>query len=82
LAKSNPGDLLPEGLIAPFSCARSHTSLPKYRLGGYFPKEHSIHIARGDRPGGANICFVDGHQEWRRFSQMEMRVEMPPWHWW
>lgn len=40
------------------------------------------HISRGGRPDGANICFVDGHLDWRRFSEMEMRVEMPPWHWW
>jgi len=44
--------------------------------------DRTNHVARGDRPDGANVCFVDGHQEWRRFGQMEMRVEMPPFHWW
>ena len=39
------------------------------------------HLMRGDRPVGANILFVDGHQEWRPFNEMDMRIS-PPYHWW
>jgi prepilin-type N-terminal cleavage/methylation domain-containing protein/prepilin-type processing-associated H-X9-DG protein len=39
------------------------------------------HLLHGDRPAGANILFVDGHNEWRRFREMAMRVS-PPYHWW
>jgi len=37
---------------------------------------------RGDRPEGANIVFLDGHQEWRNFSEMEVRLRQTPYHWW
>jgi len=43
--------------------------------------DRTNHVTRGDRPEGANICFVDGHLDWRRFNQMDVRIS-PPWHWW
>jgi len=43
--------------------------------------DRTNHISRGDKPDGANILFVDGHLEWRLFSQMDVRVS-PPYHWW
>jgi len=38
-------------------------------------------LTSGDKPDGANILFVDGHLEWRHFSEMDIRVS-PPYHWW
>ena len=43
--------------------------------------DRTNHLSRGDRPEGANILFVDGHLEWRHFSEMVVR-RSPPYHWW
>ena len=39
------------------------------------------HLTHGDKPAGANILLLDGHNEWRRFNEMDMRLS-PPYHWW
>jgi prepilin-type N-terminal cleavage/methylation domain-containing protein/prepilin-type processing-associated H-X9-DG protein len=43
--------------------------------------DRTNHVSRGDRPDGANIQFLDGHLEYRKFGDMEVRAS-PPWHWW
>ncbi len=43
--------------------------------------DRTNHLSRGSRPAGGNVLFVDGHNEWRRFSEMVDRVS-PPHHWW
>jgi len=43
--------------------------------------DRTNHI-RNSRPEGTNIVFLDGHQEWRNFSEMEMRCQVGPYHWW
>jgi len=43
--------------------------------------DRTNHLRYGGRPAGANIVFLDGHNEWRRFSEMDVRVS-PPYHWW
>ncbi|MHC4557568.1 MAG: type II secretion system protein [Planctomycetota bacterium] len=41
------------------------------------------HLIRGEKPAGSNIFYVDGHLEWRRFSEMDIRILPPnPYHWW
>jgi len=42
---------------------------------------------KGSNPEGGNIVFLDGHQEWRNFTEMEMRYTPgggggAPFHWW
>jgi len=59
--------------------------------GGLFSRhqiyDRTNHL-RGDRPDGANIVFLDAHQEWRNFSEMQHRycpgggTSTPPYHWW
>jgi prepilin-type N-terminal cleavage/methylation domain-containing protein len=44
--------------------------------------DRTNHISRGEKPEGGNRVFVDGHMEWRRFSDMVMRYAVPPYHWW
>jgi prepilin-type N-terminal cleavage/methylation domain-containing protein/prepilin-type processing-associated H-X9-DG protein len=44
--------------------------------------DRTNHISRGKNPDGGNIMFLDGHLEWRRFSDMEDRYVVPPHHWW
>ncbi len=39
------------------------------------------HIGRGKAKGG-NSGFVDGHVEWRKFEDMQMRIHRGPYHWW
>ncbi|UCG58593.1 MAG: hypothetical protein JSU70_03595, partial [Phycisphaerales bacterium] len=43
------------------------------------------HMNRRVNPDGGNVLYVDGHNEWRPFSQMGLRW-IPPWnfpyHWW
>jgi len=54
--------------------------------GGLFARwqifDRTNHLTRGDRPEGTNIVFVDGHLEWRRFADMQVRVIQGPHHWW
>jgi prepilin-type N-terminal cleavage/methylation domain-containing protein/prepilin-type processing-associated H-X9-DG protein len=53
--------------------------------GGLYDKyqlwDRTNHIRSGDKPDGANIIFVDGHLEPRRFNQMIVRRGGPT-HWW
>jgi prepilin-type N-terminal cleavage/methylation domain-containing protein/prepilin-type processing-associated H-X9-DG protein len=46
--------------------------------------DRTNHIGRSDRPEGANVLFVDGHLEWRKFQEMQDRfiVSPQPHHWW
>ncbi len=45
--------------------------------------DRTNHVNRAGKPEGANIVFVDGHLDWRRFSEMDIRVRPPyPYHWW
>ena len=39
------------------------------------------HVGRGGKPEGANILYVDGHQDSRSFSQMIVRRTALPVHW-
>jgi prepilin-type N-terminal cleavage/methylation domain-containing protein/prepilin-type processing-associated H-X9-DG protein len=55
--------------------------------GGLFARhriyDRTNHVGRGDRPEGANILYVDGHQDSRSFGQMMVRRHTPlPVHWW
>lgn len=50
--------------------------------GRYQLFDRTNHVTRGGTPVGGNICFVDGHLEWRRFSAAEVRHVVPPYHWW
>ncbi|MHC4807384.1 MAG: H-X9-DG-CTERM domain-containing protein [Planctomycetota bacterium] len=38
--------------------------------------DRTNHLKRGTRPTGGNVLFVDGHVQWRPFSEMEHR-----WFW-
>jgi prepilin-type processing-associated H-X9-DG protein len=42
--------------------------------------DRTNHI-RHDKPEGGNILYVDGHLDWRPFTEMAVRVS-PPFHWW
>jgi len=48
--------------------------------------DRTNHLRNG-RPEGSNMVFLDGHQEWRSFGEMEMRYTPAngggaPFHWW
>jgi len=43
--------------------------------------DRTNHLTHGDKPSGSNILFVDGHNDWRRFNEMVLRMS-PPYHWW
>jgi prepilin-type N-terminal cleavage/methylation domain-containing protein/prepilin-type processing-associated H-X9-DG protein len=43
--------------------------------------DRTNHITRGSKPAGANVLFVDGHLEARKFEQMISRRDNPT-HWW
>jgi len=44
--------------------------------------DRTNHLRKGSKPEGGNIIFLDGHQEWRNFSEMEIRRHSAPYHWW
>jgi len=43
--------------------------------------DRTNHLRNGDKPAGSNVGFVDGHLEWRNFTEMDIR-RTNPWHWW
>lgn len=55
-------------------------------VGGLYSRhqiyDRTNHVTNGNKPDGANIAFVDGHQERRPFSEMQVRRNGPPTHWW
>ncbi len=61
-------------------------------VGGLFSQhqlyDRTNHLRRGSRPEGSNIVFLDAHQEWRNFSEMQYRFSpggndnTAPYHWW
>jgi len=60
-------------------------------VGGLYSRhqlyDRTNHLRKGSIPEGANIVFLDGHQDWRNFSDMEMRYTPgggggAPFHWW
>lgn len=40
------------------------------------------HLYNGSKPAGGNVGFVDGHVEWRKFSEMCRRFKGGGWFWW
>ncbi len=36
----------------------------------------------GPKPEGSNIGFADGHVKWRKFSDMQFRLDRGMWFWW
>jgi hypothetical protein len=50
--------------------------------------DRTNHVRRGGHPDGANIIFLDAHQEWRNFTDMQHRYSPgggtsgAPYHWW
>jgi prepilin-type N-terminal cleavage/methylation domain-containing protein len=60
--------------------------------GGLFTRhqiyDRTNHLRRGDRPDGSNVIFLDAHQEWRNFTEMQHRycpgggTTGAPYHWW
>ena len=43
--------------------------------------DRTAHVNRSGKPERGNIVFVDGHLEWRRFTDMVVRLSAP-YHWW
>jgi len=60
-----PSDDYPNGNFARILCGGMPT------MGGF--SDSSSHLITDREPAGGNIGFVDGHVEWRPFSQMERR---------
>lgn len=44
--------------------------------------EQANHLKTGQEPRGSNIGFLDGHVQWRRFSDMESRYGDTTEYWW
>ena len=59
----------------------SFTEVPGGLWGRWQLYDRTNHLIRGSRPAGSNVLFVDGHLEWRRFTEMDVRLS-PPYHWW
>jgi len=59
----------------------SFTEVQGGSWGRYRLYDRTNHLRQGERPAGGNMMFVDGHLEWRRFSEMDIRFTGPV-HWW
>jgi prepilin-type N-terminal cleavage/methylation domain-containing protein len=44
--------------------------------------DRTNHIRTGGKPEGGNILYLDEHVQWRPFSEMRMRWNVPPRHYW
>lgn len=51
---------------------------------GVYPKQHRTSHMDGALPAGGNVAMLDGHVEWRNFSQMSLRSPSigNPEFWW
>ena len=45
-------------------------------MGGYIYSHHTAHIHDASRPAGGNILYLDGHCQWRDFSEMHLQVQL------
>lgn len=68
---------------ATLSTANSPTPAANFThiLGG-FAKAHRTDHLDGLLPSGGNVGMLDGHVEWRGFSQMVPRTTIAPYFWW
>lgn len=44
--------------------------------------DRTNHLKRERDPEGGNVLFLDGHLQWRPYSEMQMRWNVPPLHYW
>ena len=55
-------------------------------VGGLWPRcslyDRTNHVRRGTDPEGGNVLYLDGHLKWRPFSEMRLRLDGTPHHWW
>lgn len=40
---------------------------------GIVPAHTTSHLEKGNRPAGGNSLYMDGHAQWRRFRDMQIR---------
>jgi prepilin-type N-terminal cleavage/methylation domain-containing protein/prepilin-type processing-associated H-X9-DG protein len=51
-------------------------------VSGGYPKPHTSPHLNGSVPAGGNVAMLDGHVEWRRFQDMQIRSTGGPFFWW
>jgi prepilin-type N-terminal cleavage/methylation domain-containing protein/prepilin-type processing-associated H-X9-DG protein len=44
--------------------------------------DRTNHVRKNVDPVGGNICYADGHVDWRGFDEMEIKINQNPKHWW
>jgi prepilin-type processing-associated H-X9-DG protein len=49
---------------------------------GGFGKPHTSPHLIGNLPAGGNLGMLDGHVEWRKFQDMQIRSASGPFFWW
>lgn len=52
-----------------------------YPLPGGPPLPHLTAYMSGATPAGGNVGFLDGHVEWKKFNQMQLRTSNDPEFW-
>jgi prepilin-type N-terminal cleavage/methylation domain-containing protein/prepilin-type processing-associated H-X9-DG protein len=64
-------EMLIDGTIykMPLGGGRQYIEIP---INGGFVK--TAHLSSGNKPAGGNVTFLDGHVEWRRFSEMTNNI--------
>ena len=56
--------------------------VPGGSLGWVNVPDRTNHLKRKITPVGGNICYADGHVDWRGFDEMEIKINQNPKHWW
>jgi prepilin-type N-terminal cleavage/methylation domain-containing protein/prepilin-type processing-associated H-X9-DG protein len=59
----------------------SFTEVPGGLYSSYRLYDRTNHVSRGNKPDGANVLYLDGHIEKRNFSEMMVRNNFTPYHW-
>jgi prepilin-type N-terminal cleavage/methylation domain-containing protein/prepilin-type processing-associated H-X9-DG protein len=69
-------ELVADGTV---SVGRNFSDVPG---GGAGVVDRTNHLDDSGVAAGGNICFLDGHVEWRPFNQMRIRTSGSPTFWW
>jgi prepilin-type processing-associated H-X9-DG protein len=67
---------------ATISQTSSRTAGNFTEIHGGFRLAHLTPHLEGNLPAGGNAVMLDGHVEWRDFSQLQVRTKSGPYFWW
>ena len=81
----NPGPservIVADGTISDGDNEKDRTKNRYTKIDGGWKGHQAPHLA-GKLPAGGNLLFLDGHAQWRKFTEMKVRTDGGPSFWW